>query len=192
VTDKNTPFGALFDDTSTHAKAPQFHTHVLELLPGLLADDLMQITFPNANRFNTGQSTAQGVENDYAVHFSRGSGSFAEEMQQQLTVLGSNLTPMHSVRRAMTQSCAGCHALSTVDANSDLGDRLTWPRSLRFVHVNEAGNLSPALREVFLPHRHVLLEDFLNGPALRGAIAAPEIAPDASVEMTIGGPRRTH
>ena len=202
VTDKNTPFGALFDDTSTHAKAPQFRTHFLKLLPGLLTDDLMQVAFPSANRFNTGQSNASGVENDYAVHLSRGSGSFAQEIQQQLTALGSDLTPMHMVRRAMTQSCAGCHALSTVDANSDLGHGLTWPRSLRFVHVDEAGNLSPALREVFLPHRQAVLEAFLNGPARRenfrngsaqrSAIATPEIAPAASVEMTIGGPRRTH
>jgi hypothetical protein len=192
VTDKNTPFGALFDDTSTHPKAPQFHRHFLKLLPGLLADDLMQIVFPNANRFNTGQSNAQGIENDYAVHLSRGSGSFAQGMHQQLTALGSDLTPMHMVRRAMTQSCAGCHELNTVGANSDLGHGLTWPRSLRFVHVDEAGNLSPALREVFLPHRQAVLENFLNSPAQRSAIAAPEVAPDASVEMTIGGPRRIH
>ena len=186
VTAKNTPFGALFDDTSTHAKSPQFHTHFLKLLPGLLADDLMQIAFPNANRFNTGQSNAQGVENDYAVHFSRGGGSFAQGMQQQLTALGSDLTPMHLVRRAMTQSCAGCHQLSAFGANSDLGHELTWPFSLGFVHVDEAGNLSPALRDVFLPHRQAVLENFLNGTALRVMIA-----PDASVELTIGGLRRT-
>jgi hypothetical protein len=202
VTAKNTPFGALFDDTFPHAKALPFRTHFLQLLPGLLADDLRQIAFPNANRFNTGQSTAQGGENDYAVHLARGSGSFAQGMQEQLTALGSDLTPMHLARRALTQSCAGCHELSTVGANSDLGHGLTWPRSLRFVHVDEAGNLSPALREVFLPHRPAVLEAFLNGPAVleaflngpaqRATIATPEGAPDASVEMTIGGPRRTH
>jgi hypothetical protein len=92
--------------------------------------------------------------------------------------------------------------LSAVGANSDLGHGLTWPSSLRFVHVDEAGNLSPALREVFLPHRQAVLEAFLDGPvrrenfrngsAQRSTLAAPEIAPDASVEMTIGGPRRTH
>jgi hypothetical protein len=70
------------------------------------------------------------------------------------------------------------------------------------VHVDEAGNLSPALREVFLPRRQAVLENFLNGPARqenfldspaqRSAIAAPEVALDASVEMTIGGPRHVH
>jgi hypothetical protein len=192
VTDKSNPFGALFNDTSTHPKAPKFRTRFLGLLPGLLADDLMQIAFQNPNRFNAGQSSAQGVENDYALHFSQGSqgsGSFAEGIQQQLTALGSDLTPTHIVRRAMTQSCAGCHQLSTFGANSDLGHGLTWPRSLPlgFVHVDEAGNLSPALRDVFLPHRKAVLEDFLNGTALRAMVA-----PDASVELTIGGPRRTH
>jgi hypothetical protein len=189
VTDKGNPFGALFDDTSTHSKAPKFRRRFAGLLPGLLADDLMQIAFQNANRFNAGQSSSQGVENDYAFHFSQGSGSFAQVMQQQLTALGSDLTPTHIVRRAMTQSCAGCHQLSTFGANSDLGHGLTWPFSLGFVHVNEAGNISPALRDVFLPHRKAVLEDFLNGTAIR---AAQRVAPDASVEMTIGGPRRTH
>jgi hypothetical protein len=187
VTDKSNPFGALFDDTSTHAKAPKFRRHFSGLLPGLLADDLMQIALQNADRFNAGQSSAQGVENDYALHFSQGSGSFAQVMQQQLTALGSDLTPTHMVRRAMTQSCAGCHQLSTFGANSDLGHGLTWPFSLGFVHVDEAGNLSRALRDVFLPHRKAVLEDFLNGTALRAMVA-----PDASVELTIGGPRRTH
>jgi hypothetical protein len=187
VTDKSNPFGALFDDTSTHPKAPKFRARFPGLLPGLLADDLMQIAFQNPNRFNAGQSNAQDEENDYPFHFSRGSGSFAQGIQQQLTALGSDLTPTHMVRRAMTQSCAGCHQLSTFGANSDLGHGLRWPRSLGFVHVDEAGNLSPALRDVFLPHRKAVLEDFLNGTALRAMVA-----PDASIEMTIGGPRRTH
>jgi len=187
VTDKSNPFGALFDDISTHTKAPPFRRHFAGLLPGLLADDLMQIAFQNADRFNAGQSSAQGTDNDYPFHFSQGSGSFAQVMQQQLTALGSDLTPTHMVRRAMTQSCAGCHQLSTFGANSDLGHGLIWPFSLGFVHVNEAGNLSPALRDVFLPHRKAVLEDFLNGTALRAMVAR-----DASVAMTIGGPRRTH
>jgi hypothetical protein len=53
------------------------------------------------------------------------------------------------------------------------------------VHVDEAGNLSPALRDVFLLHRKAVLEDFLNGTALR-------VMAIQGVEMTIGGPRRTH
>ena len=187
VTDKSNPFGALFDDASTHTKAPQFRRHFAGLLPGMLADDLMQIAFQNADRFNAGQSSSQGAENDYPFHFSQGSGSFAQVMQQKLTALGSDLTPTHMVRRAMTQSCAGCHQLSAFGANSDLGHGLIWPFSLGFVHVDEAGNISPALRDVFLPHRKAVLEDFLNGTALRAMVT-----PDASVELTIGGPRRTH
>ena len=77
------------------------------------------------------------------------------------------------------------------EGGSDLGHGLTWPFSLGFVHVNEAGNLSPALRDVFLPHRKRVLEDFLNGTAMR-AMTVQEVAPDVSVELTIGGPRRTH
>jgi len=177
VTVKSNPFGALFDDTSTHPQATMFHARFLKLLPGLLPDDLMGIALQNPNRFNAGQSNSQGVENDDAFHFLQGSGSFAQAVQQKLTRLGSDLTPTHIVRRAMTQSCAGCHQLSTSGANSDLGHELTWPFSLGFVHVDEAGNLSQALRDVFLPHRMAVLENFLNGTAMR-AIALPGIALD--------------
>jgi hypothetical protein len=191
VTDKSTPFGELFDDMSTHPKSAAFRTHFLGRIPDLLADNLMGIALQNANRFNAGQSSAQGVENDYAFHFANGRGSFARAIQQKLQALGSDLTPTHIVNRAMTQSCAGCHALSTFGANSDLGHGLVWPVSLGFVHIDEAGNISEALQTVFLPHRQAVLEAFLNRTS-RPAMATLSATPEAADALTIGGPPRTH
>jgi hypothetical protein len=37
---------------------------------------------------------------------------------------------------------------------------LLWPKSKSFVHVDEQGNLSPALTEQFLPARAALLADY--------------------------------
>jgi len=160
-------------------------------LPDLLADDLMGIVLPTPNRFNAGQSNSQGVDNDYAFQFSQGSGSFTQALQQELTALGSDLTPAQVVNRALTQSCAGCHQLSTFGSNSELGHGLVWPASNGFVHVDEAGTLSPALHDVFLPHRQAVLEDFLGGVALL-AVPAHGVVPEASAELTLGGPRRPH
>jgi hypothetical protein len=191
VTDKSNPFGALFDDTATHPKASKFRRRFLKLLPGLLADDLIGIALRNHNQFNAGQSNSQGEENDYAFQFSQGSGSFAQAIQQELTALGSDLTPTQIVNRALTQSCAGCHQLSTFAPNRKLGHGLVWPASNGFVHVDEAGSISPALRDVFLPHRQAVLEGFLSGVSML-AVPAHGVAPDTSLEMTIGGPRRVH
>jgi hypothetical protein len=195
---KSNPFGALFDDHFPDPRAPEFRRHFVEnLLPGLLADDLeatgpddlMEITLQNDDAFNAGQSTSHfgHDDNDYAVHFTRGSGDFAQAIQQQLTALDSDLTPLQVVRRAMTQSCAGCHQKSTDSPNNDLGHGLTWPRSLGFVHIDAFGTLSPALHDVFLPHRKAVLEACLTDMPLCDR-AAHTVTP-AIVERTIGGPR---
>jgi hypothetical protein len=189
ATDKSTPFGELFDDLSTHAKAATFRTHFLGRIPDLLDDNLMGLALQTADRFNAGQSSAQGVENDYALHFANGGGSFAQAIQQKLQALGSDLTPTHIVNRAMTQSCAECHELSTFGGNNELRHGLVWPPSLGFVHIDEAGSISEALRTVFMPHRQAVLEAFLN----RTATALQTVAtPETEEELTIGGPRRTH
>ena len=182
----NTPFGELFDDTSTHPKAPGFRAHFLQQLSALLTDDLMGIALTTADRFNAGQSPAN-EETDYAAHLSNGTGDFAYALQEHLRLLGSDLTPTQLVNRALTQSCAGCHKLSS---GRDLGHGLRWPTA-RFVHVDEDGHISLALRDVFLPHRQAVLEAFLNGDTLP-VVAAPRGAPTGTPEQTIGGPRRTH
>ena len=67
-------------------------------------------------------------------------------------------------------SCAGCHQLSN---GKNLGGGVTWPASFGFAHVTEVNRessadglrfrISPALTNVFLPHRKAVLEAFLNG-----------------------------
>jgi hypothetical protein len=59
------------------------------------------------------------------------------------------------------------------------------------VHVDENGTISPALQEVFLPHRKAVLEAFINGTTRR-TMAVHGVSPDVAAELTIGGPRRTH
>ena len=97
--------------------------------------------------------------------------------------------------RAETQSCAGCHQFSN---NASLGGGLTWPSSLGFVQVDERSNLSPALHNVFLPHRQQVLQSFVAGgvcglrpfplPQFTPPIGlTPGGTPPASDQTTLGG-----
>jgi hypothetical protein len=94
---------------------------------------------------------------------------FRSAIQAELDHLSSPLTPEKIVLRAGTQSCAGCHRLLN---NENLGGNLTWPPSLGFTHVTkravevvggqERFDISTALREVSIPHRKQIMEDYLN------------------------------
>jgi hypothetical protein len=54
-------------------------------------------------------------------------------------------------------SCGGCHQNSN---DTKIAPNVNWPKSKSFVHVDEQGNLSPALIKQFLPARAALLADY--------------------------------
>ena len=73
-------------------------------------------------------------------------------------------------KRAQAMTCAGCHQISN---SLDLGDGITWPASLGFVHTSEGAldmtpglppsfDISPALKDHFLPFRQCRMEAFLR------------------------------
>jgi hypothetical protein len=49
---------------------------------------------------------------------------------------------------------------------------MTWPDSLDPAHVDEHGTLSPALEEVFLPHRAEVLTGMLQACSMNDVRAA--------------------
>jgi hypothetical protein len=187
VTNKVNPFGLLHipDPNLAHPKAAGYQEHFVTQLQisqeegeespiGLAAENLNDLRFDVPDTFNTGQSEASGSqENDYWLHFTSlmppAATPFRSAIQAELDHLGSPLTPEQIVLRAGTQSCAGCHRLLN---NEDLGGNLTWPPSLGFTHVTERAvevvggqerfDISTALREVFIPHRKQIMEDYLN------------------------------
>ncbi len=170
VTVKTNPGGTLFNPASAHAQAATFQGSAF---PGqvsrLAVNDLNLFTMFTSDVHNSGQSDAQSAtENHYVNQFGVGLNPFRTNIQTQLTSIGSALTPDHIVARAQAQSCAGCHQLSN---GANLGGGLTWPFSLRFTHVSEATELGPdgarhrisqALTNVFIPHRKVVFETFIN------------------------------
>lgn len=169
VVDSTNPGGLLFDPLSGHPEAFNFqNAQFPSQVPNLAINDINLFNFASTQPENSGQSNAQGPENDYLFHFGPGPSTFHTNVQNALTALGSPLTPQQVVARSLALSCAGCHQFSN---GANLGAGIIWPPSLGFVHVAEQTspgpfgpryNISPALSSVFLPHRKAVLETFLN------------------------------
>jgi hypothetical protein len=194
VTVKTNPWGADFNTASANARSVSFRSEFVEKTGQLAAASLMGISVNVDDNFNTGQSVSQfATENDYGTHFDAGVASdpsFSNAIAQELNAIGNTtLTPRNVVDRALTQSCAGCHRLSDGVA---LGGGLVWPASpIRFVHVTERATepgpdglrwaISAGLRDVFLPHRRNVLEQYLATQAAASSFA-PTIQPRSEGE----------
>jgi hypothetical protein len=80
------------------------------------------------------------------------------------------------VQRAAALSCAGCHAPDQVlPEGRKLGCGSVWPKSQGTTHIDERGELSPALTDVFLPHRARVLSTYLQ--ACDGAAIEANLQP---------------
>lgn len=186
VSVKENPFGPLFDPHLVPsggflgAIASDFQQWFPHNLNGLLTNNPAAMHNRVDDRFNHGQSHASGpevLENDYLAHFAGQHGSeFAMQLdmaiQGQQNADGSPLNVEQVLARATAMTCAGCHAPDTFLSN--FRDQIgvlqlpngtllrQWPLSHDFVHINEAGALSPALEEVFLPARQILFDEMLR------------------------------
>jgi hypothetical protein len=173
VTVKTNPAENLM--VSSHPDSAAFTTDFLDSVTAgrLLTTDLNHVKLVTDRARNTWESNTAGE----VVYRNHADSTFKAAIQTKLTTLGNELTPTQVLDRAMTQTCAGCHQNAN---NLGIGGGLTWPSSLGFVHINEQGDLSPALTNHFLPHRKQILEDFI-ADACAGALPSP-------IEgITIGG-----
>jgi hypothetical protein len=165
VMDKTNPANELF--TGTHANAPAFQAAFLGQIPALSANSAAKIAMTNSVKFDEFESVSQPGATDVVYSL------FTQQpFRDAITAAlggGATLNETHILRRATTQTCAGCHRLSS-GIQAQLGDGVVWPQSLDFVHVNETSQLSPALLTSFLPHRAQVLSQFLQqqctGPGL--------------------------
>lgn len=202
VTVKDNPFGELFNDNPADPLTVAFQADFVNggggasTVAKLAASTIPGIGLGTDDLYNSGQSTSQPGSAPDVYPTELGS-VFAAAIQTELTNIGSSLSPTHIARRAMTQSCAGCHqhnAGFSAGSNANLGGGLTWPPSLNFVHVNESGTVSQGLANVFLPHREQVLEEFLQAcmPMPAGAAnssVANKAAPSSgsATKATLGG-----
>lgn len=191
VSSDNNPEGLLWNPLSTHAKGQGFRQlFVSQVEDNLLAGgDVNLLSYSPGSVYDGGESTAQGTVNNYMAQLELGglANAFEVAIEDKLTQLGKTglLTSKNIADRATALSCAGCHQISN---GKDLGGGMIWPKSLGFAHVNETSQLSEALANVFLPHRKLVLENYLNSVACNFPIWKPK----GGTGKTLGGGHGKH
>lgn len=155
VTVKANPANELFD--GTHPNAARFQPAFLTQIPALSRRSAATIAMTNGDNFNEFESVSQGSSDTLYQTFTEP--RFRDAIKASIT--HRSLTVDNILDRATTQTCAGCHLLSTFPPHNQLGDGVVFPSSLGFVHIDENSNLSQALTESFLPHRKAVLAAFL-------------------------------
>ena len=186
---KINPLGSFFAQVAPGGALTPFQTDfVNNQVPRLLGKSVSAIGMVTPAEFNGFQSDAQAGDNDYGPQLPT-TGAFNTAIQKKLTALKSNLTPRNVVDRATTQSCAGCHELST---GMPLGGGFTWPSSNGFTQISEARQLSPALAgaDGFLANRKSVLIKFLCTPPAPSSVGASSVSPSAEISgalETLGG-----
>ena len=110
--------------------------------------------FPN--KFDDFESISQGDDDNPA---NNSEVALQDSVQTRLASLPglSGIAPIQAMNRAGAMTCGGCHEFSR---GKDLGKGAIWPASLGFVHINEAGALSPLLNDVFVPRRIEIATQF--------------------------------
>jgi hypothetical protein len=182
VSNKDNPHPSLFssDGATGTPKAFQdfFLTKVKELAQAPTPE---AIAFVVSDPFNTPESLAD-FTHDFGSILSP---AFATRIANRLAADGiTGFSPAQIVNRATTQSCAGCHNLSSP---ANLGGGMIWPASIGFTHLDQvldADNrfrISAALRDVFLPDRLNKMGALLEAPAAAAKIRKTALA------MTVDG-----
>ncbi|WP_437722184.1 hypothetical protein [Sorangium sp. So ce861] len=203
VTVKENPFPGLFNASfASDPRGAAFQSSFLDALDGLVPsgsdeNDISLRTLPDQELFNSGESIMDPGNppdpnnNNYRAHM-QGNTAFAAAIDAALgPILSSRSLPPGMVTadnaadRATTQSCAGCHELSSRN-DENVGGVHVWPAHApttapgTFVHVNEDGEISDPLRWTFLPHRAQVLTSFIEDKACAAACSS-NVASAASI-----------
>jgi hypothetical protein len=113
------------------------------------------------NQFNEFQSISSNSEDDPALKAE----GIRPRIDLALSQSGASLqgvTTDEALARAGAITCGGCHEFSNGDTLGHVADReIKWPNSRGFVHIDENGNISPALEKVNLPWRRQKLYEML-------------------------------
>lgn len=173
TTVKTNPFAELFGNA--HMISAAFQADFVNNQVALLAEpDINRFNYFPPERFNALESPETGAS-DYAAQVGTLSAFKAAISAKLASIPGTTVTADDVIERALALSCAGCHQLSP--GRSIGGGQPTWPATLRFTHVSEETEpgpdgdrfrISPALTNVFLPHRKLVLETFLDNAGVPG------------------------
>ena len=200
TTDKVSPFFQLYrdptagEDKTLTALRQQFQNDFPTLLTPQLTDVdkstlggtsqsaqdiLFKLGTAVSNKYNGFESQSQIDQDDPEAH---ASATMRNAIKSSIDRLGMSsscqLTADHILNRAGALSCGGCHQFS---AGKPIAAGVNWPSSLGFVHIDEHGNLSPALVNFFLPSRQQNLARHVQKPAFVADVSVPQ----AEIESTL-------
>lgn len=162
--------------------------------PEPAADLFFQLGAAFPNKYNGFESTSQippGNDNPDQLATAALKAKITDRLN--LTGIGSScqLTQQHILNRAGALSCGGCHQFTT---GQPVAPGVNWPDARgRFVHIDEAGGLSPALEQFFLPARQQNLARHLQAPptAASAPLAAPAPGPSPAAAAAPPAPPGT-
>ncbi|HKO56855.1 MAG TPA: hypothetical protein VJ276_13355 [Thermoanaerobaculia bacterium] len=172
---ENMPHGRLFDGNDTSELAAQFRDELVTQVATLAVRDVNRFFMQLSPKYGMHESDPGGLAFIYDGPFVRSQNTpagidFANRIQAELTRAGSALTPLQLINRAETQNCVGCHVL-----RGPVGEGVIFPAALGVEHVTERPEemldgeggaktrfrISPAVQDVFVPHRMEILRAFL-------------------------------
>jgi hypothetical protein len=191
---QNTPVGRLFDAKVGTPEGQRFRDNFIEQVKTLAIENANRFFMDLPREFLVAESDPVGGLPNYVFYIPYFSGltgvegqEFERRISAELKRIGSKLTPFEIIQRAGSQTCAGCHAVAV----PIVGLPFPQPFGL-FQHVSERReeegesgrrySISPAMRDVFIPHRMEILKEFLKA-------GTPPVRSNAVGEATIGGGR---
>jgi hypothetical protein len=149
----------------------------------LIDTDVTRLHDGRSQGFDVGESAVEGpAAPDFAAHLAASSASDAFKAKLTEALASQTLpacppddplTADSVVARMTALTCPGCHSPEQVLPNGlHTGCGQTWPKTLAPVHIDENGNLSPALVDVFLPRRADFLTTYLRACDANAIVAS--------------------
>jgi hypothetical protein len=183
-----TPRRELFDPASPDPLGPSFRAQLVGAVAGLSTSVVPRVQFWSSPIYEAGESAVSGAAApSYLARVDESplGQQLRDELQNMIALTSHTDCPGDDplsadslLQRVTALSCAGCHAPdATILPDRAIGCGQSWPRSLGVSHVNEQGELSEALSQVFLPHRAELLTMFLQACRPAALISALGIYP---------------
>jgi hypothetical protein len=170
----NTPDGSLFDASIPSPFGMEFRRQFIRQIRTLAIDDVNRYSMKLDSGFSV--KTTDGLEPsfNYTLPFRRSQRTvagqtFRNEIAAELRKIDSPLSPEDIISRAETRNCVGCHQKS-----GPVGGNVIFPKAfdsgehLADDTVSKPAAASPALNDVFMPHREKFLEQFLMNNATGG------------------------
>ncbi|HYH06418.1 MAG TPA: hypothetical protein VEK11_05080 [Thermoanaerobaculia bacterium] len=144
---KVNPFPLLWNEDDPHPNGPDFRADTVAQLSRLSSSELMKIGYDVDLKHDDGESVSEVVgsfNDDYREHMNDAAG-----VAFRTLLSAGSLTADQIARRALTQSCHGCHqppafglslpgsiGMVMTPVGSPVATTDRWPDSLNFVHVD--------------------------------------------------------